>query len=94
MQIPIETLVTFLGGTEPRTREVVLAQLSPRTRSAVSTELGVSGPVARQRFFDAREALVTAVADVMVREGSSLRRANAHALRAPQNGAEHLEAAQ
>jgi hypothetical protein len=94
MQIPIETLVTFLGGTEPRTREVVLAQLSPRTRSAVSTELGVSGPVARQRFFDAREALVTAVADVMLREGSSLRRANAHALRAPQNGVEHLEAAQ
>jgi hypothetical protein len=94
MQIQIETLVAFLGGTEPAIRDVVIAQLSPRTRSAVSTELGVSGPVPRQRFFDAREALVTAVADVMLREGSSLRRANAHALRGAQNGAEHLEAAQ
>lgn len=93
MQLPIETLVTFLGGTDPSTRRSVLGELAPRTQSAVSTELDVVGPIARQRFVEAREALTAAVADVMLREGHSLRGANTNALRSPRPDA-HLEAAQ
>jgi flagellar motor switch protein FliG len=93
MQLPIETLVTFLAGTDPAIRRSVLGELAPRTQSAVSTELEVVGPIARHRFLEAREALASAIAGVMLREGHALRSANANALRSPR-AHEHLEAAQ
>ncbi len=79
-RIPVETLTTFLQGTDDPLTDHMLRASPAAKRQAVSTELSLEIPTTRADFLDARQTVLRTVVATLRRDGYDVARFNAEAL--------------
>jgi flagellar motor switch protein FliG len=77
---PVDTLASFLRGTEPGVRERVMEVAPSRKRDSLETELSLDVPVGKTEFLESRQAFMQTVRESARRDGVDLAKANSQVL--------------
>ncbi len=91
-RVPVETLATFLQGTNDDTTNFVLDSAPASKRQAVATELSLDIPSTRVDFLEARQFFSNTLVSTLQRNGYDIARFNIDALhRSAQQPSSHSE---